>query len=66
MPSCITLLLPDSIFPLGFFLLLIAGHNNQQKREEERERDGFSGVAFLSRKATAAIVQSADISEKLI
>lgn len=32
-PSCIALLLPDSIFPLGFFVLLIAGHNNQLKKE---------------------------------
>ena len=31
--SCIALLLPDSIFPLGFFVLLIAGHNNQLKKE---------------------------------
>lgn len=31
-PSCIALLLPDSIFPLGFVGLLIAGHNNQLKK----------------------------------
>lgn len=54
MPSCIALLLPDSIFPLGFFLFLIAGHNNQLKKKE-RERDSISGAAFLSRKATAAV-----------
>lgn len=41
-PSCIALLLPDSIFPLGFFLLLIAGHNNQLKKRE-RERQYFWG-----------------------
>lgn len=47
-PSCIALFLPDSIFPLGFFVLLIAGHNNQLQKGA-----GISGDAFLFRKARA-------------
>lgn len=47
MPSCIALLLPDSIFPLGFFLFLIAGHNNQLKKKKRERETVFLGLLFF-------------------
>lgn len=49
-PSCIALLLPDSIFPLGFFMVLIAGHNNQLKKKESWD---FSGC-FSSQESNSS------------